>query len=86
MLPFEHSAILLTCIKQIIGHEKQFLVFLRVAVLHMFYCIISRTIFDWLGRLLEMMSGLPDYYLRSYGPCAAKITTLMDKHMVGDKV
>ena len=33
-------AILLTCIKRIFGLENQFLVsFLRVAVLHRFYCI-----------------------------------------------
>ena len=38
VLPLEHSAILLTCIKgYIIGLENQFSVFLRVAVLRMFY-------------------------------------------------
>ena len=40
----EHSAILLTCIKPLFLHkaiislENQFMVFLRVAVLHKFYC------------------------------------------------
>ena len=33
-----HSAMLLTCIEAIIGPENQFSVFLRVAVLHKFYC------------------------------------------------
>ena len=41
MLQGEHSAIHLTCIiKAIIGLETQFLVFLRMAALHRFYCIL----------------------------------------------
>ena len=35
MLPLEHSAIRLTCIKMI-GLENQFSIFLRVAILHRF--------------------------------------------------
>ena len=38
MLPLEHSVILLTCIKRYRNLENQILVFLRVAVLHRFYC------------------------------------------------
>ena len=41
MLLLEHSAILLTCIKAIIGLENQFVIVLRVAVLQKFYCNIS---------------------------------------------
>ena len=40
----EHSAILLTCINAIIGLENQFSVFLRVAVLHRFYCKCKRVL------------------------------------------
>ena len=42
MLPLEHSAILLTCIKQF-GLEKQFLVFFRVAILDRFYCTLANS-------------------------------------------
>ena len=35
----EHSAILLTCIQRLIGLENHVLIFLRVAVLHRFYCL-----------------------------------------------
>ena len=36
MLPLEHSAILLICIKTILGLGNQFFVFLRVAIIHRF--------------------------------------------------
>ena len=39
----EHSAILLTCVKAIVGLENKLLVFFRVAVLQSVYCI-SRTV------------------------------------------
>ena len=43
MLSLEHSAILLTCIKRKPVMKTNFLVFLRVADLHKFYCM-----FTWL--------------------------------------
>ena len=56
MLPLEHSALLVTCIKQKSGIENQFGVFLSVAVLDRFYCttlempdfiwIVSKTFFS----------------------------------------
>ena len=39
MLPLEHSAVLLTCIKQYLVLETNFLSFFRVAILHRFYCL-----------------------------------------------
>ena len=41
LLALEHSAILLTCIKTIISLENQFSIFLKVVVLHKFYCILN---------------------------------------------
>ena len=51
-VPLEHSAMLLTCNKMIIGLENQVSIFLRVAVLHRFYCrlnayILIKTHFVW---------------------------------------
>ena len=40
MLPLEHSAILLIYIKRYLVLKTNFLSFLRVAVLHRFYCIV----------------------------------------------
>ena len=47
MLQEEHSAILLTCISNNCL-ENQFLVFLRVDVLHRFYCIITESDFKYI--------------------------------------
>ena len=55
MLPLEHSAILLTRIlKAIHGLENQFLVFLRVAVLHPFHCIKSSL--EWINNVFFSFS------------------------------
>ena len=54
MLPLEHSAILLTSIKAIIGIENQFLVFLRVTVLHRFYCKQNKMEFKALDKSLDI--------------------------------
>ena len=60
MLPLERSAILLTCIKRINSLETQFLVFLRVAVLHRFYytCISKFILKTCMDNYLVGASGL----------------------------
>ena len=53
------AAILLTCIMAIIGLESQFSVFLRVVVLHRFYCIyiFAAIKFQGFPTLLHLVSG-----------------------------
>ena len=59
--PWEHSKILLTCIK--IGLENQFVVFLREAVLHRFYCNFSfKHIAERNENLFLQPSILLDYW------------------------
>ena len=65
MLPLEHSAILLTCIlKANIGLGNQFSVFLRVAVLHRFYCTLYSIHFQALTTAFYtlMLYTLGTYY------------------------
>ena len=51
MLPLEHSAIFLTCIKCI---ENRFVVFLRVVVLHRFNCVYDSPIQKYCAAVIQM--------------------------------
>ena len=53
MLPLEHSAILLTCIKRESVLKANFFVFLRVAVLDRFYCRLNIVLEPTLSRYIH---------------------------------
>ena len=79
MLQGEHSAILLTCINRKLVSEDQFSVFLRVAVLHRFCCIVflliqcfMESIHPCVSCLLDILSSTQHSAVSSKSICRSR--------------
>ena len=78
MLPLEHSAILLTCIKRTLVLKTNFSLFLRMGVLHRFYCkvlakkpthgeiIEAQEVYIYMIQLFFEIYKVSDEFLKSY--------------------